>query len=76
AKRLDDKDVTITITEKAKEFIVSKGFDEEYGARPLRRTIQRLIEDKLSEQILSGEIGSGDNLKIDEENGELIFSKI
>ena len=54
SKRLEERDISVTITQAAKDYIVSQGYNEEYGARPLRRTIQRLVEDKLSEMLLSG----------------------
>lgn len=76
AKRLDDKDITLKITDEAKNFIVAKGFDEEYGARPLRRTIQRLIEDKLSEQLLTSEIGGGDTVEVGLNGDTLTFKKV
>jgi ATP-dependent Clp protease ATP-binding subunit ClpC len=72
-KRLDEKNISSEVSEEAKKLIVAKGYDEEYGARPLRRTIQRLIEDRLSEMLLSGEIVSGDKVDIGVQNGELSF---
>lgn len=64
-KRLQEQGVSMEITDSAKDFLVQAGYDSEYGARPLRRTIQRLVEDVLSEKIIRGEIGSGDKVKID-----------
>src|SRR5699024_3105874 len=55
-KRLAERNVTVELDPSAKELIVGEGYNEEYGARPLRRTIQRLVEDRLSEMILSGSI--------------------
>ncbi|MCE5293741.1 MAG: hypothetical protein LLF94_03910, partial [Chlamydiales bacterium] len=52
-KRLVNKDVTITLTDSAKEFLVEKGFQPEMGARPLRRTVEQYVEDQLAEQLLS-----------------------
>lgn len=75
-KRLDERGIFAEITPSAKDFIVSQGFDNEYGARPLRRTIQRLVEDKLSEMLLSGELGAGDKIKIDCVGKDLSFCKI
>ena len=75
SKRLEERDISVTITQAAKDYIVSQGYNEEYGARPLRRTIQRLVEDKLSEMLLSGEIGSGDKVNIDCVDGALTFKK-
>jgi ATP-dependent Clp protease ATP-binding subunit ClpC len=74
-KRLAEKDIHIVITDEAKGFLVDKGFDSEYGARPLRRTIQRQIEDKLSEEILAGKLSIGDKIKIDLDGDGLSFKK-
>lgn len=72
-KRLESKDISVTITQSAKDYIVSKGYDAEYGARPLRRTLQRLVEDKLSEKLIRAEISSGDKVKIDFDGNNLVF---
>lgn len=75
-KRLDDKNIKIVLTEEAKKFIIKKGTNVEYGARPLRRTVERLLEDALSEKLLRGEIAIGDNVTVDYEGGEeLTFRK-
>ncbi len=75
-KRLDDKNIKIVLTEEAKKFIIKKGTNVEYGARPLRRTVERLLEDALSEKLLRGEIAIGDNVIVDYEGGEeLTFRK-
>lgn len=72
-KRLESKDISVTITQCAKDYIVSEGYDAEYGARPLRRTLQRLVEDKLSEKLIRAEISSGDKVKIDFDGNNLVF---
>lgn len=72
-KRLFKMDVNITVSEKTKEFIASKGFDSVYGARPLERTIRKMIEDQLAEEILKGKVSKDDNIIIDYENNELVF---
>lgn len=72
-KRLESKDISVTITQSAKDYIVSEGYDAEYGARPLRRTLQRLVEDKLSEKLIRAEISSGDKVKIDFDGNNLLF---
>lgn len=74
-KRLLDKGITIEITDNAKQYIVSRGNDTEYGARPLRRTIQRLLEDRLSEEILLNHIELGSKVKVDKQNNDLVFIK-
>ena len=73
-KALADKNITLDITQNAKKVLLEKGTDLKYGARPLRRAIQRYIEDELSEKILRGELKDGQNVKIDEVNNEFIFS--
>ena len=65
AKMLRDKDMGLEITEKAKNLLAKRGFDPVLGARPLRRTIQREIEDALSEKILFGEVGVGEIVTVD-----------
>ncbi|QLY31427.1 ATP-dependent Clp protease ATP-binding subunit [Nocardia huaxiensis] len=68
AKQLKNKDMEIELTEKAKSLLAKRGFDPVLGARPLRRTIQREIEDQLSEKILFGELGAGQVVVVDVEN--------
>jgi ATP-dependent Clp protease ATP-binding subunit ClpC len=64
-KRLSEEELTLKLTEAATEFLVKHGYDEAYGARPLRRAIQRYIEDPLSEKILVGEFARGDEIEVD-----------
>ena len=63
-KRIAERDIKIEIDKKAKELIIKKGTDAKYGARPLRRAIQNMLEDKLAEEILEGNLKSGDTAKI------------
>jgi len=74
--RLDQKDIKIEISKKAKSKLVDEGYDAEFGARPLRRAIQRLVENKLSEHILSGDIGEGDKVNVDQKEDKLVFNKV
>ncbi|WP_040794164.1 ATP-dependent Clp protease ATP-binding subunit [Nocardia higoensis] len=67
ATQLKNKDMAIELTEQAKNLLAKRGFDPVLGARPLRRTIQREIEDQLSEKILFGEIGPGQTILVDVE---------
>lgn len=67
AKQLEERDMGIELTDKAKNLLAKRGFDPVLGARPLRRTIQREIEDQLSEKILFGEIGAGEIITVDVE---------
>ena len=72
-KALKDKDITMEVAPEAKDFILEKGTDIKFGARPLRRAIQRYVEDELSEMILRGELQDGQNVKVDFENNKLKF---
>ena len=74
-KRLEDHGITLEISEEAKAHLVDKGYDKEYGARPMRRTIQRQVEDKLSEEILKGNISDNGKVKITLVDGQLDFSE-
>jgi ATP-dependent Clp protease ATP-binding subunit ClpC len=64
-KRLGDEELTLKLTEAANIFLVKHGYDEKFGARPLKRAIQRYIEDPLSEKILLGEFAKGDEIEVD-----------
>ncbi len=64
-KRLGEGEMAIRLTESATEFLVTKGYDESFGARPLKRAIQRYIEDPLSEKILTGEFSKGEEIEVD-----------
>jgi ATP-dependent Clp protease ATP-binding subunit ClpC len=68
SKQLAAKDMTMELTDKAKSLLAKRGFDPVLGARPLRRTIQREIEDALSEKILFEEVGPGQLVTVDVEN--------
>jgi ATP-dependent Clp protease ATP-binding subunit ClpC len=74
-KRLNEQEVDFELTDKAKAFLAKEGYDPMFGARPLRRAIQKHIEDRLSEELLRGNISKGDKLTIDEENGELVVHR-
>jgi ATP-dependent Clp protease ATP-binding subunit ClpC len=66
-KRLKDRDMTIELTQAAKDLLAKRGFDPVLGARPLRRTVQREIEDSLAEKMLYGEVGPGQLVLVDVE---------
>lgn len=74
-KRLKEKNIIIDITDEAKKLIVEKGANKEYGARPLRRALQRMVEDELSERILKGEFAIGDDIVVDAKDKVLTFTK-
>ena len=67
-KRVSDLGYTLTVSEDAKDFVAEKGYDVQFGARPLKRAIQNYIEDAVCERILSGEIKEGDEINITKEN--------
>ncbi|HVK37547.1 MAG TPA: ATP-dependent Clp protease ATP-binding subunit [Candidatus Kapabacteria bacterium] len=75
-KRLNAMNIIVDIDEAGKEFLAEKGYDERYGARPLRRVIQRFIEDELAEQVLRGQVHNGDTVHItfDTVRKELLFN--
>jgi ATP-dependent Clp protease ATP-binding subunit ClpC len=64
-KRLAEEELTIKLTDVATDFLVKHGYDEQYGARPLKRSIQKFIEDPLSEKILMGDFSRGDEIEVD-----------
>jgi ATP-dependent Clp protease ATP-binding subunit ClpC len=64
-RRLGDEELTLKLTEAGSKFLVKNGFDEKFGARPLKRSIQKYIEDPLSEKILVGEFSKGDEIEVD-----------
>jgi len=65
--RLGEDDITLRLTEAATQFLVDKGYDPKFGARPLRRAIQRYLEDPLSEKLLLADFSSGDEIEVDED---------
>lgn len=71
-RQLKEKGIDLTVTEPAKDFLGEKGYDSVFGARPLRRVIQDLVEDKLSEDLLRGKFQSGDAVVIDLEGEEIV----
>jgi ATP-dependent Clp protease ATP-binding subunit ClpC len=72
-QRLDDRDLKLTLTTSAKEKLIELGYEPAMGARPLRRVVQREIEDEISERILSGSIGTVQDILVDFVNGEFSF---
>ncbi|TES87608.1 MAG: AAA family ATPase, partial [Dehalococcoidia bacterium] len=71
-QQLKEKGITLEVTEAAKDFLGEKGYDELYGARPLRRAIQDMVEDKLSEDLLRGNFQSGDTVVVDLEGDQIV----
>lgn len=74
-ERLGVQDISIEVTEDAKDLLAEEGFDTAYGARPLRRSIQRMLEDSLSDEILAGNIGENDNVLVGAKDGKLTFER-
>ena len=72
-KELDEKRISLDVTDAAKEYLAEKGYDPNFGARPLRRLIQDTVEDKLSEEVLSGRLSNGDTALLDIEDGEPVI---
>ncbi|MCL2812177.1 MAG: ATP-dependent Clp protease ATP-binding subunit [Clostridia bacterium] len=75
-KRLNERGVHLEIDPDAVHFLAKEGFDAQYGARPLRRAIQRLVEDALSEELLAGRLALGDRIQAKLEDGKLGFYKV
>jgi ATP-dependent Clp protease ATP-binding subunit ClpB len=69
-KLLADKKIEIEVSSAAKELLLTQGYDEQFGARPLRRAIQRLIQDPLALAILNGEFGEGDTVLVEREGDQ------
>jgi ATP-dependent Clp protease ATP-binding subunit ClpC len=63
-KRLKDKEITLTLTEAARDLLAVKGFDPAYGARPMRRAVERFLEDPLAESLLRGDVKPGDFVNV------------
>jgi ATP-dependent Clp protease ATP-binding subunit ClpC len=74
ATRLEERDLTLELTTKAKERLMEIGYEPALGARPLRRAVQREIEDRISEQILQGELKNSSHIVVDFANGEFTFA--
>ena len=73
--RLDNFGISLEVTEEAKAFLAKEGYDPTYGARPLRRVIQRKLEDEISEKMLQGEFTQDDTIFVDAEDGRLVITK-
>ena len=74
AARLADQDIELTLQSGARTFLAEKGYDPVYGARPLKRAIQRYVENPLSMEILKGNIKAGDAIRAGADGDELVFS--
>jgi len=74
-RRLEDRKIRVELSERAKDLLIAEGYDPMYGARPLKRTIQRRVLDPLAMRVLEGEFHEGDVIRIDSPRGELEFSR-
>jgi ATP-dependent Clp protease ATP-binding subunit ClpB len=75
AGRVRERGIEIELTDKARELLGNLGFDPTYGARPLKRVIQKQLVDRLALRLLEGDFAEGDRVKVDAGDGELTFSK-
>jgi ATP-dependent Clp protease ATP-binding subunit ClpB len=74
-RRLAEKRIDLTLTAAAKAFLAQEGFDPVFGARPLKRAIQRLVQDPLALKVLEGEFTEGDQITVDAAAGQIVFRK-
>jgi ATP-dependent Clp protease ATP-binding subunit ClpB len=73
-KRLEEKKIRLELTDSARELLVREGYNPAFGARPLKRAIQRLIQDPLAKKLIAGEFGEGDTVTADGSTGEILFT--
>ncbi len=72
-ERVKDKEVEVVLTAEATEFLIEKGYDPQFGARPLRRAVERYLQDPLAEEILRGNIKSSEKVEVSVEDDKLVF---
>ena len=75
AKRLAERKIALEFTEAAKQLLIEKGYDEKYGARPLRRAVEHFLEDPLAEALLRGDVKDGEPCLVDRDGDKLVFSQ-
>ena len=73
-KRLEERDITLTLTDEAKKFIADESYDSAYGARPVKRFLQRNVETELAGELIRGTVKDGDNVLIDSDGEKLTFT--
>ncbi len=73
--RLKGKHLTLELDDKAKDFLVEKGYDPQYGARPMRRAVERQLEDPLAEELLKGTLRDNEPVQVTVQEGKLVFSQ-
>jgi len=74
-RELRGQSMSLELTAAAKDLLAKEGFDPTFGARPLRRTIQRFIEDQLSDELLRGNFSTGDTVVVDARDGRIVFER-
>jgi len=74
-KRLDERKISLVVTDAARKLLIDGGWDPAYGARPLKRAIQRMVQDPLAMMLLEGKFSEGDTVEVDGRGGELVFTK-
>jgi ATP-dependent Clp protease ATP-binding subunit ClpB len=74
--RLADRGIALELTDEAKQVVADAGWDPTYGARPLKRALQRMVENPLALRLLEGEFSDGDNVRVDAKDGELVFERV
>jgi ATP-dependent Clp protease ATP-binding subunit ClpB len=73
--RLAERKLSLELTDAAKEVLAEAGWDPTYGARPLKRALQRLVENPLAQRLLAGDFADGDTIRVDAQNGDLVFER-
>ncbi|GAA0745800.1 ATP-dependent Clp protease ATP-binding subunit [Clostridium oceanicum] len=76
SNRLEENGIKLNFTEEAKDLLAKEGYDSNYGARPLRRTITKKVEDNLSEEILKGNVSKGDKVRVATSDDKLVFERV
>jgi ATP-dependent Clp protease ATP-binding subunit ClpC len=72
-ERIRDKEIHLSLDESAEAFLIEKGYDPTYGARPMRRAVEKYLEDKMAEDLLRGEIKPGDHVLVKRDGEKLAF---
>jgi len=73
--RLAERGIELELTDEAKQVLADAGWDPTYGARPLKRALQRMVENPLALRLLEGEFADGDTVRVDAQDGELVFER-
>jgi ATP-dependent Clp protease ATP-binding subunit ClpB len=74
SRRLEERNINVEITDAARKFIAKSGYDPVYGARPLRRYLQRELETRIGRALIAGDVLDGSTLRVDLENDELVIN--